>query len=68
MMINKYIPDTLLVIYNEYTLCIFSWVPEEYTLNICVESDILGPIDYFSDIDNLVSFERGMFADYNFKY
>jgi len=32
------------------------------------ESDILGPIDYFNDIDNLVSFERAMFADYNFKY
>jgi len=28
------------------------------------ESDILGPIDYFSDIEILVSFERGMFADY----
>jgi len=31
------------------------------------ESDILGPIDYFSDIENLVSLERAMFADYNFK-
>jgi len=29
-------------------------------------SDILGPIDYFSDIDILVSFERDMFADYIF--
>jgi len=29
------------------------------------ESDILGPIDYFSDIENLVSFERALFADYN---
>jgi len=32
------------------------------------ESDILSPIDYFSDIENLVSFERAMFVDYNFKY
>jgi len=32
------------------------------------ESDILGLIDYFSDIDNLVSFEKAMFAAYNFKY
>jgi len=30
-------------------------------------SDILGPIDYFSDIEILVSFERDMFADYSFK-
>jgi len=32
------------------------------------EYDILGPIAYFSDIENLVSFERAMFEDYNFKY
>jgi len=32
------------------------------------ESDILGPIDYFSDIENVVSFEMAMFTDYNFKY
>lgn len=31
------------------------------------KSDILGPIDYFSDIEILVSFERDMFADYSFK-
>ena len=31
-------------------------------------SGILGPIDYFSDIENLVLFERAMFADYDFKY
>jgi len=31
------------------------------------ESDILGPIAYFSDIDNLVSIERAMFEDFNFK-
>jgi len=31
------------------------------------ESNILGPIDYFSDIEILVSFERDMFADYRFK-
>jgi len=32
------------------------------------KSDILGPIDYLSDIENLVSFERAMFEDYGFKY
>ena len=32
------------------------------------ESDILGPIDYFSDIEILVSFEKALFADYSFKY
>jgi len=31
------------------------------------ESDILGPIDYFSNIENLVSFESAMFADNSFK-
>jgi len=31
------------------------------------ESDILGPIDYFSYIDNLVSFERAMLADYSLR-
>jgi len=31
------------------------------------ESDILGPIAYFSDIENLVSFERAMFEDFNLK-
>jgi len=31
------------------------------------ESDILGPIDYFSDIENLVSFERAMLADYSLR-
>ena len=31
------------------------------------ESDILGPYDYVSDIENIVSFERAMFADYIFK-
>jgi len=35
---------------------------------IVSESDTLGPIDYFSDIENLVSFERAMFEDYSFKY
>ena len=30
-------------------------------------SDILGPIDYFSDIENLVSFQRDMIEDYSFK-
>jgi len=32
------------------------------------ESDILGPIDYFSDIKKLVSFERAVLADYSFIY
>ena len=31
-------------------------------------SDILGPIDYLSDIENLVSFEGGMFEDYSSKH
>jgi len=31
------------------------------------ESDIFRPIDYISDIEILVSFERDMFADYFFK-
>ena len=35
---------------------------------IVSESDILGPIDDFSDIENLASFERAMFEDYSFKY
>jgi len=29
-------------------------------------SEILGPIDFFSDIKNLVSFERDMIEDYSF--
>ena len=32
------------------------------------KSDILGPIDHISDIENLVSFERTMLEDYSFKY
>jgi len=32
------------------------------------KSDILDPIDYLSDIENLVLFERAMFEDYGFKY
>ena len=32
------------------------------------KSDILGPIDYLRDIENLVSLERAMFEDYGFKY
>jgi len=32
------------------------------------KSDIFGPIDYLSDIENLVSFEWAMFEDYGFKY
>jgi len=34
---------------------------------IVSESEILGPIDHFSDIENLVSFERAMFKDFSFK-
>ena len=30
-------------------------------------SEILGPIDYLSDIENLASFERAMFEDYSSK-
>jgi len=32
------------------------------------KSEILGPIDYVSDIENVVSFERAMFEDYGCKY
>ena len=31
------------------------------------ESDILGPIAYFSNIENLVSFKRAIFEVFNFK-
>jgi len=31
------------------------------------ESDILGLVDYQSDIENLISFEWAMFEDYSFK-
>jgi len=30
------------------------------------ESDMLGPINFLSDIDNLVSVERAKFKDYSF--
>ena len=30
--------------------------------------DILGPIDYLSDIENLVSFKRALFEDYSLKH
>jgi len=32
------------------------------------ESDILGPIKYLSDIENLVSFARAIFEDYSLKH
>jgi len=32
------------------------------------KSDIVGPIDYLSDIENLVLFEGAMFEEYVFKY
>ena len=35
---------------------------------MCLESDILGPIDYLSDIENFVSFEGAMFEGDSFKY
>jgi len=41
--------------------CIFHF------LNVS-QSDIVGPIDYLSDIENLVSFERVMFQDYSIQY
>ena len=31
-------------------------------------SDTLVPNDYFSDTENVLSFERAMFEDYSFKY
>jgi hypothetical protein len=37
-----------------------------YIINVS-NSDILGPIDYLSDIEKVVSFERAMFEDYGFK-
>jgi len=43
-----------------------------FALNVFIiyvsESDILGPIDFLSDIENLVSFESAMFEDYSFKH
>jgi len=36
-------------------------------LSIVSESDILGPIHYLGDIENLVSCERAMFEDNSFK-
>jgi len=35
---------------------------------IVSKSEMLGPIDYLSDIQNFVSLERAMFADYSLKY
>jgi len=32
------------------------------------ESDFFGPIDYLSDMENLISFEWAMYEDYSFKY
>jgi len=32
------------------------------------ESDIVGPIEYLSDIDNSVSYKRAIFEDYSFTY
>jgi len=32
------------------------------------KSDILGPANHFSDIEDLVSFERAMLEDYRLKY
>jgi len=44
-----------------------SWSLVNLKAKYVSESDILGPIDYFSDIEILISFERDMFADYSFK-
>jgi len=41
-----------------------SEIPETYVS----ESDILGPIDYISDIKNVVSLERAMYENYSFDY
>jgi len=38
------------------------------TQNKVSKSDILGPIDYLRDIENMVLFERAMFEDDGFKY
>jgi len=43
------------------------YVTEKWS-NYVSKSDILGPIDYLRDIENLVSLERAMFEDYGFKY
>ena len=42
-----------------------------FMVDCCVnvsESDMLGPIEFLSDIKNLVPLERAMFEDYSFKY
>jgi len=39
-------------------------IPETYV----PDSDILGPIDYLSDIKNLVSLKRAMYENYSFDY
>ena len=46
-----------------YLYLCFCW----FILIYVSESDILGPIDYFSNIEKLVSFESAMFADNSFK-
>ena len=35
---------------------------------MCPSLTILGPVDFLSDIENLVSFQRAMFEDYSFIY
>ena len=45
------------------------WLAVDLSTYIYVsESDVLGPIDYLNDIENLVLFERALFKDYSFKY
>jgi len=48
------------------------WPNGDFDTDLCYifvsESDILDPIDNFSDIKNLVSFERAMLVDYDLKY
>jgi len=39
-------------------------IPDPYIF--VSESDILGPIDYLCDIENLVSLESAMYEDYSF--
>jgi len=49
-------------------ICQCQWASNLLTTQYVSESDILGPIDYYSNIENLVSLERALFEDYSFKY
>jgi len=63
--------DSVLVRKNEMRLGRILRVVCVNSVMCCIyvsESDILGPIDYLSDIENSEWFESAMFADYSFKY